>query len=129
MRAFRQASRGFFDDIRQIFAQTPEARAFEQHRPQDAAAELQEVTRLSGLYRAGSAHIKGQPGLIELWRFQRQVEGGQLEEAESVVGDHHLDGGLGQLPAQLGQLYGRRRIPRVPRPIRWCLNAARRCME
>jgi hypothetical protein len=42
-----------------------QARAFEQHRPQDAAAELPEVTRLSGLYRAGSAHIKGQPGLIE----------------------------------------------------------------
>jgi hypothetical protein len=42
-----------------------QARAFEQHRPQDAAADVAEVSRLANQYRAGSAHIRGQPGLYQ----------------------------------------------------------------
>jgi hypothetical protein len=42
-----------------------QARAFEQHRPQDAAPDIEEVSRLSNQYRAGSAHIRAQPQLYE----------------------------------------------------------------
>jgi len=42
-----------------------QARAFERHRPQDAAADIAEVARLANQYRAGSAHIRGQPKLYE----------------------------------------------------------------
>ena len=42
-----------------------QARAFEHHRPQDAAGDIAEVARLAGQYRAASAHIRGQPGLYE----------------------------------------------------------------
>lgn len=40
-----------------------QARAFERHRPQDAAATMPEVARLTGLYRAGSARLRDQPAL------------------------------------------------------------------
>jgi hypothetical protein len=42
-----------------------QARAFERHRPQDVAADLAEVTRLSNTYRTASAHLKSQPQLLE----------------------------------------------------------------
>jgi hypothetical protein len=42
-----------------------QARAFERHRPQDAAAGLPEVTRLSVEYRAGSAHLRANPLLVQ----------------------------------------------------------------
>ncbi len=38
-----------------------QARAFERHRPQDAAKTMAEVSRLTNLYRAGSARIRIQP--------------------------------------------------------------------
>jgi hypothetical protein len=41
-----------------------QARAFEQHRPQDAAASLPEVTRLANLYREGSAKVRAQPQIV-----------------------------------------------------------------
>jgi hypothetical protein len=41
-----------------------QARAFEQHRPQDAAKDLPEVTRLTNIYRAGSAHLRANPKLL-----------------------------------------------------------------
>ena len=41
-----------------------QARAFEQHRPQTAAAGLPEVARLTGDYRAGSAHVRANPQLL-----------------------------------------------------------------
>ena len=41
-----------------------QARAFEQHRPQDAAASLPEVTRLATLYREGSAKVRAQPQVV-----------------------------------------------------------------
>jgi hypothetical protein len=42
-----------------------QARAFEQHRPQDAAAGLPEVARLTADYRAGSAHVRGNQQLVQ----------------------------------------------------------------
>jgi hypothetical protein len=42
-----------------------QARAFEQHRPQDAAADLAAVTRLTADYRAGSAHVHANPQLVQ----------------------------------------------------------------
>ena len=41
-----------------------QARAFEQHRPQDAAAGLAVVTELTAKYRAGSAHVQADPRLL-----------------------------------------------------------------
>ena len=40
-----------------------QARAFERHRPQDAAATMTQVAQLTGLYRAGSARFRDQPHL------------------------------------------------------------------
>jgi hypothetical protein len=42
-----------------------QARAFEQHRPHDAAATLPEVTRLTADYRVGSAHVRANPELAQ----------------------------------------------------------------
>jgi hypothetical protein len=42
-----------------------QARAFEQHRPQDAARELAEISRLTNIYRAASAHVRSQPKMVE----------------------------------------------------------------
>jgi hypothetical protein len=42
-----------------------QARAFEGHRPQDAAAGLPQVTKLTNTYRAASAQIQAQPGVIQ----------------------------------------------------------------
>jgi len=42
-----------------------QARAFEQHRPQDAAARLPEVTKLTQVYTAASAAVRAQPKLVE----------------------------------------------------------------
>jgi len=41
-----------------------QARAFEAHRPQDAAAEMAEVSQLANLYRAGSESLRAQPALL-----------------------------------------------------------------
>lgn len=38
-----------------------QARAFERHRPQDAAVTMAKVAQLTGLYRAGSARIQSAP--------------------------------------------------------------------
>jgi hypothetical protein len=42
-----------------------QARAFEQHRPQDAAAGIGEVSRLANLYKAGSEGVRAQPTLLK----------------------------------------------------------------
>jgi hypothetical protein len=41
-----------------------QALAFERRRPQDAAAQLEETSRLANLYRHESARVRAQPGLI-----------------------------------------------------------------
>jgi len=42
-----------------------QAQAFEQHRPQDAAAGLPEIIRLTNLYRAGSAGVRAAPAMLK----------------------------------------------------------------
>jgi hypothetical protein len=42
-----------------------QARAFEQHRPQDAARNLDEISRLTNVYRTASAHVRSQPQMVE----------------------------------------------------------------
>jgi hypothetical protein len=58
-----EAMVGLTERLTQLLAE--QARAFEQHRPQDAAAGLPEVTRLTVQYRAGSAHVRADPKLVE----------------------------------------------------------------
>ncbi len=41
-----------------------QARAFEQYRPQAAAATLPQVAQLTADYRAGSAHVRANPQLL-----------------------------------------------------------------
>ena len=41
-----------------------QARAFERHRPQDAAATLAEVARLANLYSASSAEVRAAPAKL-----------------------------------------------------------------
>ncbi|WP_309090299.1 flagellar basal body protein [Phenylobacterium sp.] len=41
-----------------------QAAAFEQRRPQDAAAKLDETSRLANLYRHESARVRAQPALV-----------------------------------------------------------------
>lgn len=41
-----------------------EAQAFEQHRPQDAAEHLPEVSKLANIYRHESARVRANPGLV-----------------------------------------------------------------
>ncbi len=42
-----------------------QAQAFEQHRPQDAAALLEETSRLANLYRHESGRVRADPSLVE----------------------------------------------------------------
>ncbi|HZZ87690.1 MAG TPA: flagellar basal body protein [Caulobacteraceae bacterium] len=42
-----------------------QARAFERHRPQDAARDLAEVSRLTNVYRDASAHVRANPQMVE----------------------------------------------------------------
>ena len=41
-----------------------QCKSFEAHRPQDAAASMEEVSRLANVYRRESADIRLQPGLV-----------------------------------------------------------------
>jgi len=41
-----------------------EAQAFEQHRPQDAAAQIEEVSKLANIYRHESSRVRANPDLI-----------------------------------------------------------------
>lgn len=51
------------DKLTGLLAQ--QARAFERHRPQDAARDLAEVSRLTNVYRTASAHVRSQPQMVE----------------------------------------------------------------
>jgi len=54
---------GLTERLTQLLAD--QARAFEQHRPQDAAASLPVVSQLTADYRAGSAHVRTNPQLVQ----------------------------------------------------------------
>ncbi len=60
------------DRVEQLIAHTErltelidlEAQAFEQHRPQDAAAQIEEVSKLANIYRHESTRVRANPDLI-----------------------------------------------------------------
>ena len=54
---------GLTERLTQLLAD--QARAFEQHRPQAAAATLPQVAQLTADYRAGSAHVRANPQLVQ----------------------------------------------------------------
>jgi len=51
------------DRLTELIAQ--QCQAFEQRRPQDAAAMLEETSRLANLYRHESARVRADPRLVE----------------------------------------------------------------
>jgi hypothetical protein len=50
-----------------------QASAFERRRPQEAASQLEETSRLANLYRHESARVRAQPALIEGASLERRV--------------------------------------------------------
>lgn len=58
-----------------------QCQAFEQHRPQDVADQMDEMTRLANLYRHESVRVRNTPALIEdasldlRMRLMRSTEG------------------------------------------------------
>lgn len=58
-----------------------QCQAFEQHRPQDVAGQMDEMTRLANLYRHESVRVRNTPALIEdapldlRMRLMRATEG------------------------------------------------------
>jgi len=51
------------DRLTEMMAQ--QALAFEQHRPQDAAVQMEEMSRLANLYRHESMRVRSSPMLVE----------------------------------------------------------------
>lgn len=79
---------------------TDEAEAFEQRRPQDAAASMPETLKLANAYRHESARVKADPGLIagapaerrarlvnatQAFEFALQRQGRAVEAAKTVT--------------------------------------------
>jgi hypothetical protein len=58
-----EAMIGLTEKLTKLLAE--QARAFEQHRPQDASADIAEVARLANQYRAGSAQIRANAKVYE----------------------------------------------------------------
>lgn len=66
-----------------------QATAFEAHRPQDAAVQMDEVTRMANLYRRESAELRLTPGLVQsapLAQRQRLTQG--IEAFDAVLARH-----------------------------------------
>ena len=62
-----------------------QALAFEQRRPQAAAAQLEETSRLANLYRHESARVRSQPGLIAGAPLEQRVALMRATEAFDAV--------------------------------------------
>jgi hypothetical protein len=64
-----------------------QARAFEEHRPQDAAPGIPEISKLTNIYKAASAAVRAQPKLLEAARPEvRRRLLRSTEAFESVLG-------------------------------------------
>ena len=66
-----------------------QATAFEAHRPQDAAAQMDEVSRMANIYRRESAELRLTPGLVEsapLEQRRRLTRG--IEAFDAVLARH-----------------------------------------
>jgi hypothetical protein len=62
-----------------------QAMAFEQRRPQDAALQLEETSRLANLYRHESARVRADPTLIEGASLEKRVALMRTTEAFDAV--------------------------------------------
>lgn len=99
-----------------------QARAFERHRPQDAAASMSKVAQLTGLYRAGSARMQALPAaamaspLATRQRLIRATEAFEAVLERQTLGDRRLqDRHRGPGPRHRR---GHRRPPRLQRRLR-----------
>lgn len=66
-----------------------EARAFEERRPQDAAANIEETQRLANIYRHESARVRADPSLVHAapaGQRQRLIQA--TEAFDSVLARH-----------------------------------------
>ncbi len=62
-----------------------EAQAFEQRRPQAAAAQIAETSRLANIYRHETARIRGNPGLLSASRVEDRLRLIRATEAFDAV--------------------------------------------
>ncbi|MFZ5670618.1 MAG: flagellar basal body protein [Pseudomonadota bacterium] len=62
-----------------------QCQAFEQHRPQDAAAQMEELSKLANIYRHESAKVRQSPGLIEAASLQHRARLMRSTEAFDAV--------------------------------------------
>jgi len=62
-----------------------QALSFEQRRPQDAALQLEETSRLANLYRHESARVRADPTLIEGASLEKRVALMRTTEAFDAV--------------------------------------------
>jgi hypothetical protein len=62
-----------------------QALAFEQHRPQDAAAYIEETSKLANLYRHESAKVRANPGLLSGAPFAERTRLTRATEAFDAV--------------------------------------------
>lgn len=62
-----------------------QCQAFEQHRPQDAAAQMEELSKLANVYRHESARVRQTPGLIEGASLAQRARLMQATEAFDAV--------------------------------------------
>jgi hypothetical protein len=106
-----------------------QARAFESHRPQDAAAALPEVQKLTNTYRATSAAVRADPRLLDaagpamrrrLLRATEAFESVLQRQGRALAASKTVTEGLVKAIAEeiaarrsVGQAYG----PNAGRPI------------
>lgn len=62
-----------------------EAQAFEERRPQDAAAHLDETSKLANLYRHESARARGDPSMVKAAPLEQRMRLMRATEAFDAV--------------------------------------------
>jgi hypothetical protein len=62
-----------------------QCQAFEQHRPQDAAVQMEELSRLANIYRHESTRVRQTPALIESAPLEQRMALMQSTEAFDAV--------------------------------------------
>lgn len=71
------------DRLTALMAQ--QCQAFEQRRPQDAAAQMEELSRLANVYRHESARVRQAPAMIEAAPLDQRMRLMQSTEAFDAV--------------------------------------------
>ncbi len=107
-----------------------QARAFEQHRPQDAARNLDEISRLTNIYRTAAAQVRSQPQMVEaapdelrrrLLRATEAFDAVVERQGRALAASKTITEGLVKAIAEeiaakrgVGQAYGPNAARRVP---------------